>query len=79
MARVIDFAAMIWGLRRIALAAGAFALGGVTEHAGANPTAMGVSRVMTVDARALPLIGSHDYGGWSADQVAAPMERFQRS
>ncbi len=55
---------MIWGLRRIALAAGAFALGGATAHAApcANPNAMGVSRVMTVDARTLPLIGSHDYG-----------------
>ncbi len=28
----------------------------------ANPNALGVSRVMTVSARDMPLIGSHDYG-----------------
>ena len=54
---------MIWGLYRVALTAGAVALGGAASAAPCtNPNAMGVSRVMAVDARAMPLIGSHDYG-----------------
>ena len=55
---------MMFRLRRIAVAVGALALGGAGANAApcANPNAMGVSRVMTVNPRALPLIGSHDYG-----------------
>ena len=55
---------MMFRLRRIAVAVGALALGGAGANAApcTNPNAMGVSRVMTVNARALPLIGSHDYG-----------------
>ena len=29
----------------------------------ANPNALGISRVLTVDARRTPAVGSHDYGG----------------
>ena len=52
------------GLRRLALVASAIALGGTaaTSAPCSNPNALGVSRVLTVDARAMPLIGSHDYG-----------------
>jgi peptidoglycan/xylan/chitin deacetylase (PgdA/CDA1 family) len=55
---------MSGGLRLVALVAGAAALGGVAAQAAPcnNPYALGVSRVLTVDARAMPLIGSHDYG-----------------
>src|SRR5688572_20530591 len=40
------------------------ALGGPNANAApcANPNALGVSRVMPVSARDMPLIGSHDYG-----------------
>jgi peptidoglycan/xylan/chitin deacetylase (PgdA/CDA1 family) len=49
---------------RIAVAAGAVAFGSASAVATpcANPNALGVSRVISVDARATPLIGSHDYG-----------------
>jgi peptidoglycan/xylan/chitin deacetylase (PgdA/CDA1 family) len=65
LARVSVFLAIMFGgLRLVALVAGAAALGGATAHAApcTNPYALGVSRVLTVDARAMPLIGSHDYG-----------------
>jgi peptidoglycan/xylan/chitin deacetylase (PgdA/CDA1 family) len=49
---------------RMAVAAGAVAFGNASAGATpcANPNALGVSRVISVDARATPLIGSHDYG-----------------
>lgn len=52
------------GSRRIALLAGLLIFGGsgVPAWSCANPYALGVSRVIQVDARAMPLIGSHDYG-----------------
>ena len=55
---------MSCGSRRLAVIAAALLLGGASASAApcANPNAMGVSRVMPVDARAMPLIGSHDYG-----------------
>jgi hypothetical protein len=55
---------MLGGLRLVALVAGAAALGGTTAQAAPcnNTHALGVSRVLTVDARAMPLVGSHDYG-----------------
>jgi peptidoglycan/xylan/chitin deacetylase (PgdA/CDA1 family) len=55
---------MISGLRTIALVAGAAALGSAAAEAAPcrNPAAIGVHRVMTVDPRSVPLIGSHDYG-----------------
>ncbi len=34
----------------------------VPAAACSNPNALGVSRTMSIDARAMPLIGSHDYG-----------------
>lgn len=50
--------------RCVAAIASAIALGSASAIAApcANPNALGVSRVMAVDARAMPLIGSHDYG-----------------
>ena len=55
---------MACGLRTLTVIAGAVALGGTVASAApcANPNALGVSRVMQVNARAMPLIGSHDYG-----------------
>ena len=52
------------GLLGLAVVAGASALGSTVAAAApcTNPHAMGVSRVMQVSARAMPLIGSHDYG-----------------
>ncbi len=46
------------------MVASAIALGSTGAAAApcSNPNALGISRVMTVDARAMPLIGSHDYG-----------------
>jgi peptidoglycan/xylan/chitin deacetylase (PgdA/CDA1 family) len=46
-------AAMLWGTGALA-APGSFPC--------ANPNALGVSRVITIDARRTPAIGSHDYG-----------------
>lgn len=42
----------------------AFALGSAQAVAApcANPNALGVSRVMTVDPRVMPVVGRHDYG-----------------
>ena len=55
---------MLWGLCRIAVVAGAVALAGASAGAAPcfNPFALGVHRVLPVDPRAMPLIGSHDYG-----------------
>jgi len=55
---------MHFGLRGLAVIAGAVALGGTGAIAApcANPNALGVSRVIAVDPRVMPLIGSHDYG-----------------
>src|SRR5262245_32685482 len=55
---------MLWGLCRIAVVAGAIVLAGAPAGAAPcfNPFALGVHRVLPVDPRATPLIGSHDYG-----------------
>jgi len=52
------------GVRHIALLAGPLVLGGSIAPAWscANPYALGVSRVLQIDARAMPLVSSHDYG-----------------
>jgi peptidoglycan/xylan/chitin deacetylase (PgdA/CDA1 family) len=51
-------------LRSLALiaSAAALAVSSVPAAACSNPNALGVSRTLAVDARTMPLIGSHDYG-----------------